>query len=261
MMGVVGGAFGYHLLRRFARYGESKYCANGVPAIYQGRSKLEVLFGPQLWGLLAGKSVIDFGCGRGDEVIDIAQHGARKVIGIDLREHVLLEARHKAAAAGLADRCTFVTGTDEKADVILSVDAFEHFDDPGHILQLMRGLVHDEGQALISFGPTWYHPIGGHGFSVFPWAHLLFTEWALLRWRADFKPDHATRFSEIDGGLNQMTVRGFEHLVAASDFEFESFEAVPIRKLHWLHNRLTREFCSSIVRCSLVPRRHVSARA
>src|SRR4030095_3571920 len=123
MMGVVGGALGYHLLRRFARYGESKYCANGVPAVYQGRSKLEVLFGPQLWGLLAGKSVIDCGCGRGDEVIELAEHGARKVIGIDLREHVLREARHKAAAAGLADRCTFVTGTDEKADVILSVDA------------------------------------------------------------------------------------------------------------------------------------------
>jgi len=52
-----------------------------------------------------------------------------------------------------------------------------------------------------------------------------------------------------------MTIRNFERLVAASDFEFEHFEAVPIRKVRPLHNRLTREFFSSMVRCRLVPRR------
>jgi hypothetical protein len=52
-----------------------------------------------------------------------------------------------------------------------------------------------------------------------------------------------------------MTISRFEQLVAESDFEFETFEAVPIRKLRRLHNRLTREFFSSIVRCRLVPRK------
>lgn len=258
-MGIIGSTLGYRLLRRIAPEGDSKYCANGVPAIYQGRSKLEVIFGPQLWDLLAGKVVIDFGCGYGGEVLDIARHGARKAIGIDLRAHVLQEARRRAAEAGLADRCLFVTDTDEKADVIMSVDAFEHFADPAHILKLMRGLIRHDGRAIISFGPTWYHPVGGHSFSVFPWAHLVFTERALLRWRADHKADGATRFGEIEGGLNQMTIRGFERLVAASDFEFESFEAVPIRKLRRLHNRLTREFFSSMVRCYLRPRGTPSA--
>lgn len=253
-MGIIGGRLGHRLLHRIAPEGGSKYCADGVPEIYQGRSKLEVLFGRQLWEYLADKVVIDFGCGYGDEVIDIAQHGARQAIGLDLREHVLAEGRHRAEAQGVTDRCIFTTATDEKADVIMSVDAFEHFSDPADILRIMRGLIKEDGRAIVSFGPTWYHPIGGHSFSVFPWAHLIFTEPALLRWHRDFKGDGATRFGEVEGGLNQMTIGGFERIVRASDFEFESFEAVPIRRLRPLHNRITREFCSSIVRCRLKPR-------
>jgi SAM-dependent methyltransferase len=256
-LGIIGGTLAYRLLQRISSDGGSKYCASGVPAIYQGRSKLEVIFGTQLWDSLAGKVVIDFGCGYGGEVIDIARHGARKAVGLDMREHVLEEARRRAIDAGVADRCEFVTKTDEPADVIMSVDAFEHFADPPAILRVMRGLIKDDGRAIISFGPTWYHPVGGHSFSVFPWSHLVFTERSLLRWRADFKSDGATRFGEIEGGLNQMTIREFERLVAASDFEFESFEAVPIRRLRPLHNRLTREFFSSMVRCRLVPKRKI----
>jgi SAM-dependent methyltransferase len=252
-MGIVGGTIGYRLLRALSPDGKNDYCASGVPLVYQNRSKLEVLFGPRIWDELAGKVVLDFGCGRGGEVIDIARHGARKVIGLDLRESVLEVARRAAAEANLADRCVFTTQTDERADVVLSLDAFEHFSDPANILRVMRGLVREDGRAIIMFGPTWYHPVGGHSFSVFPWAHLLFTEKALIRWRADWSKDGATRFGEIDGGLNQMTIRRFERLVAESDFEFETFEAVPIRKLRRLHNRLTREFFSSIVRCRLAP--------
>ncbi len=107
---------------------------------------------------------------------------------------------------------------------------------------------------MISFGPTWYHPLGGHLFSVFPWAHLLFSERALLRWRSGFRSDGATRFREVEGGLNQMTIRRFEKIVEMSPFRFVEFEAVPIRKLRLFHNRLTREFTSAIVRCRLAKR-------
>lgn len=253
-MGFIGGTIGYKLLRALSPDGHNDYCASGVPLIYQNRSKLEVLFGERIWDELAGKVVLDFGCGRGGEVIDIARHGAGKVVGLDMRESVLEEARRAAEAAGVGERCVFTTRAEEPVDVVISLDAFEHFDDPANILRVMRGLLKDDGRAIVMFGPTWYHPIGGHSFSVFPWAHLVFSERALLRWRADWSNDGATRFGEIDGGLNQMTIRRFERLVAASDFEFESFEAVPIRKLRRLHNRLTREFFSSIVRCRLAPR-------
>ena len=124
----------------------------------------------------------------------------------------------------------------------------------------MRRLVDPRGRVFITFGPPWLHPLGGHLFSVFPWAHLIFTERALIRWRSDFKSDGATRFCEVDGGLNQMTVRRFEALVAGSEFEIETFEAVPIKKVRWLWTALTREFLSSAVRCTLVPRTEAPSR-
>src|SRR5262249_39707109 len=150
--------------------------------------------GPSIWEELAGKVVVDFGCGTGAEAVAMAQRGAAHVVGIDIRESVLNQARQAAVRAGVRERCTFTTEIDDQADRVVSLDAFEHFADPGHILYLMRQLLKDDGQALIAFGPTWYHPRGGHTFSVFPWAHLLFTEKSLLRWRADFKSDGATRF-------------------------------------------------------------------
>src|SRR5207249_7765599 len=123
--------------------------------------------------------------------------------------------------------------------------------DPGALLAEMRRLINDDGRVHISFGPAWYHPMGGHLFSVFPWAHLVFTERALIRWRSDFKTDGATRFGEVEGGLNQMTIRRFERLAKQSPFVIDFLEAVPIRRLRLLHNRLTREFTTAIVRCKL----------
>jgi SAM-dependent methyltransferase len=251
--GVVGGTLGYRLLHHFGHQAArgSHRCDGSA---YRHRSKVEALFGPQIWTALAGRVVIDFGCGEGAEAIELARRGARRVIGIDIRPIALERARSAAAQAGVADRCLFASHTAERADVILSIDGFEHYDDPEQILRTMRRLVDPRGRVFISFGPPWFHPLGGHLFSVFPWAHLLFTEKALLRWRADFKLDGATRFGEVEGGLNQMTVRHFEKLLARSDFAIDSFEAVPIKRLRWLSNPLTREFLTSIVRCTLVPR-------
>jgi hypothetical protein len=145
-------------------------------------------------------------------------------------------------------------GTDEKAVVITAIDSFEHFEDPSLILRDTHRLLKPTGCVLAAFGPTWYHPLGGHLFSIFPWAHLVFTEKALIRWRADFKTDGATSFHGVPGGLNQMTIAHFERIVENSPFRFAKFEAVPIRKLRFISNRLTRECLTALVRCRLVLR-------
>ncbi len=248
-MGIVGGSIGYKLLRSISSDGETGYLDGSA---YNNRSKTQVLFGPSIWDELAGKVVIDFGCGTGAESVEIARRGAARVIGLDIRERVLDQARVAARKAGVADRCVFTTRTDERADIVLSMDAFEHFEDPAGILLRMERLVKDDGKVLIEFGPPWYHPLGGHLFSVFPWAHLIFSERALIRWRSDFRSDGATRFCEIDGGLNQMTLRRFKQIIAESPFEFLTFEAVPIRRMRPFSNFLTREFLTSIVRSRLV---------
>jgi 2-polyprenyl-3-methyl-5-hydroxy-6-metoxy-1,4-benzoquinol methylase len=246
---IVGGRLGYKLLQRICPGGESGYNDGSV---YAGRSKLEVLFGPQLWPAIQGQTVLDFGCGEGHEAAELATRGAARVIGLDTYAPVLEKARAHAARVGVADRCTFAADTDEPADVILSLDSFEHFPDPAAVLVKMRSLVRPSGCLLASFGPTWFHPLGGHVFSVFPWAHFLFTERAFIRWFADFNHDGHTSFASV--GLNRMTIRRFEKIVADSPWQFTTYEVVPIRPLKRLHNRLTREFTTSIVRCKLTPR-------
>lgn len=225
-------------------------CCTG--AFYKGQSKLAVLLGEEFLGRIAGKVVIDFGCGEGTEAVEMARRGAKCVVGLDIREDSLYTARQKASAAGVQNICRFEASTQETADIIVSVDAFEHFEDPPSILRTMNSLLRPGGELLASFGPTWCHPLGGHSFSVFPWAHLLFSEEALLRWRSTFKTDGATHFGEVTGGLNQMTIGRFEKLVADGSFQLAQLELVPIRRLRRLHNRWTREFTTALVRCRLV---------
>jgi SAM-dependent methyltransferase len=221
---------------------------------YFTTSKVETFLGGEFLGSIGGKTIIDFGCGEGSAAIELAQRGARRVIGVDIREDVLRVARRKARESGVGHICSFTNSTQERADVIISLDAFEHFAEPAAILRVMDALLKPGGEVLACFGPTWYHPFGGHLFSVFPWAHLILSEEALCRWRSGFKTDGASRFREVAGGLNQLSIRAFEKIVQASPFQPVFLECVPIRKLRWLHNRVTREFTSSIVRCRLVQR-------
>jgi SAM-dependent methyltransferase len=255
-MALIGGNLGVLLLKKLGGQGEHDKL-NG--ASYDGVSKIETLLGKDFWGNIRDKVVIDFGCGHGHDAIEMAKRGARKVIGVDIQQHFLDAARVAAANAGVGERCEFVTRPAERADVIVALDSFEHFENPADILQIMSTMLKPDGLVIAAFGPTWYHPYGGHLFSIFPWSHLIFTERAQCRWRSTFKNDGATRFSEVAGGLNQMTLRRFKQLVDASSLEFAAFEPVPIRRLKWIANPLTREFTTAIVRCKLRPRRAEAA--
>jgi SAM-dependent methyltransferase len=221
---------------------------------YSDGSKLDVLLGQDFWDDVEGKVVIDFGCGEGHQAIEMARRGARSVIGIDIREAPLKIARDASLRAGVAESCSFTTKCEKKADVIVSLDSFEHFDDPASVLEVMASLLKPGGCVWASFGPTWLHPRGGHLFSVFPWAHLIFTEAALIRWRSDFKTDGATRFTEVSGGLNRITIGKFERIVAYSRFRFVFLRPVPIKVVRHLWTTWTREFFTSVVQCKLVLR-------
>lgn len=247
-MGIVGGEVGYRFLKWFTRVAPSNAMDGSA---YSGKSKLRVLLGDTLLREIVGCDVIDFGCGAGNEAVEIAQAGARTVTGIDIQTDQFPAAIERARAAGVADRVRFRETPDAPADVIVSIDSFEHFEDPDAILRIMAQHLRPGGKVVASFGPTWYHPLGGHLFSVFPWAHLVFTERALLRWRSEFKTDGAQHFGEVAGGLNQMTIARFERLIGRSPFIIRHFEAVPIRRLQRVSNRVTREFTTAIVRCTL----------
>jgi SAM-dependent methyltransferase len=246
-MALIGGSLAASILRRYEWHDMQ------APA-YANVSKIETLLGTRVWNIIHDKVVLDFGCGDGNEALEMASRGAREVIGLDIRENALARGRARQAKSGITN-CRFVQQYEGQVDVITSLDAFEHFEDPDGILRIMAKLLLPTGKVLVSFGPTWYHPYGGH-FPLFPWAHVLLTEQSLIKWRSRFKTDGATRFGEVEGGLNQMTIGRFERVIAGSPFRFEHFEAVPMKRgpIPILHNRMTRELLTSVVRCTLVHR-------
>jgi SAM-dependent methyltransferase len=83
---------------------------------------------------LEGLDLLDFGCGTGGIAQHlVAEHGAARVIGIDVEAPVLDHARRRAAARGFADRVDFVRVEpgrlpfpENRFDVVFSKDAMIH---------------------------------------------------------------------------------------------------------------------------------------
>jgi len=132
-------------------------CCSGC--VFEGKSKLEILMGEGFFSKIAGKVVIDFGCGEGGEAVEMAARGARRVIGIDNREEILQIARGKAREKGVQDTCSFATSTKELADLVVSVDAFEHFADPAEIFRVMDALLKPSGVLVTRLASGL--PVGG----------------------------------------------------------------------------------------------------
>jgi len=216
----------------------------------QGAEKLDKFLAPldPFFAGLDGLDVLDFGCGGGHETLALAR-SARTVVGLDVNRPLIEQARARAESVG-AGNVEFTTQLDPdlRFDAVISLDAFEHFEDPAAMLATIHSQLKPGGVLLASFGPTWYHPYGGHLFSAFPWAHILLSEQALLRWRNRFRERPATRLRE---GMNGWSIAKFERMVRSSPFEVERFRCVPIRALRWLHCRLTRELATTVVQMKL----------
>jgi len=86
---------------------------------------------------LAGRSLLDIGCGSGGIALHLAQqHGASPVTGFDVELPVIEHARRRAQAAGLSGRVRFAQEApgplpfaDISFDVVFSKDALLHIPD------------------------------------------------------------------------------------------------------------------------------------
>jgi SAM-dependent methyltransferase len=178
---------------------------------------------------VAGRSVLDVGCGYGSSCFEFARQGAKRVLGIDIDAKFVAFAQDRLAreprlAARLEFRHVDAQGADlgETFDLAISKDSFEHIADPERYLAALKRYVGPGGEIAIGFGPLWRSPYGAHQLQMsrLPWAHLIFPERVVMReWRRIGFPGGATTYAEIAGGLNKMTLGRFERVLEDPELE------------------------------------------
>lgn len=192
---------------------------------------------PDFPGRIRGRRVLDFGCGRGFQAAALAVAGAAEVVGLDTNEKLLAAGREWAVAQGVAERVRFAASLgpadDGTFDVVVSQNSMEHFPDPAAVLQAMRRALRPGGELLVTFSPPWFAPYGAHMhyFTPLPWVHLLFRERTVMAVRSRYRQDGATRYEDVEGGLNRMSVAKFERLVRLSGFEVAWRRYVALKRL------------------------------
>ena len=218
-------------------------------------------FGREVLQHIRGKAILDYGCGYGKQAIAYLLNGARHVTSVDIVEDNIAHAKALAEKYGVASKLSLQLGDvddidlpDNYFDTIITSDSFEHFSNPEGILNVCYLALKAQGRFLITFGNPWFHPYGSHMqyLTKLPWVHVLFSEKTVMKVRERFRNDHATRYKDVQGGLNQMTVRCFVKLVKASGYQIEHFELRGIRRIDSLTRLpVIREFFTNRVNCIL----------
>lgn len=87
-----------------------------------------------LIGNVHGKTVLDYGCGNGENSLPLAKRGAR-VIGLDVSEDLLCLARQRLALHGVGERATFLAASahdlplpDCSVDAVMGIAILHHLD-------------------------------------------------------------------------------------------------------------------------------------
>lgn len=109
------------------------------------------------WATLAGKNILDVGCGGGILSESMAVNGAYRVLGIDMAERSLQVAAEHAEQANVANiqyRCISVEDlaveTPHSFDVVTCMEMLEHVPDPESIIRACAKLVKADGWVFFS---------------------------------------------------------------------------------------------------------------
>jgi SAM-dependent methyltransferase len=213
---------------------------------------------PDLRALVDGKRVMDVGCGDGRQVVALAREFNCEAWGLDTNVKALEVAKALAEANLVGHATKFVASVAHELygtfDVVLSQNAMEHYPDPVAVLQDMRRIARPGGKILITFGPPWYAPYGAHMhfFCRLPWVNVLFREKTVMAVRALYRDDGATHYEEVQGGLNRMSLRKFEGLIAQTGLPTDWIRYRCVRGLTFLSSiPIVRELFVNHVACSL----------
>jgi SAM-dependent methyltransferase len=202
---------------------------------------------------IQGQRVLDYGCGDGFQSVALAQAGARAVVGAEVSDARLGNARKLAASSNATD-VEFTRQAEGAFDSVISLDAVEHFVRPEDNLREMASSLAPGGKIYVTFGPPWFAPFGHHMhfFTRAPWINLVFSERTVYRVRSLYRTDGFTTYSP---DLNRMTVTKFEKLLKRCGLRAESLRYRTVMNLP-IVNRIPilRELFVNQIDALLVPR-------
>ena len=185
------------------------------------------------WGVdLAGKRVLDVGCGNGGCGAEFARAGCG-VVMMDIDERLVALAIEHNAREGVAAEAFTGNALDETApfwrrgpfDIVLFRDVMEHLESPATALGIARRFLAPGGVVLVVF-PPYYSPYGGHQqilprkkFLFVPYNKLPYLQWIpkplfLRLVRGDAPPNReVARLNGI-----RLTIRKFEMEMSRAGF-------------------------------------------
>tara|TARA_A100000164_G_scaffold372838_1_gene402728 strand:- start:640 stop:1377 length:738 start_codon:yes stop_codon:yes gene_type:complete len=207
---------------------------------------------------IEGKTILEFGCGKGAFCIDLARENPKKIIGIDLHQQGIEFAKMNLDKnfPEFKDKVSFVYDdinkwqTQLKFDYIVSKQTFEHTFHLDKVLNSMYNLMNSNGKIYTGFGPLYNFFNGDHGLTkaFLPWFHLILPEKFLIQ-RANRKRDEKIK-SIQDLGLNMYSLKEYKSFFYNSKFEVNFFKtnctsnklSIPFKILSKIN--FLEEYCS-----------------
>jgi SAM-dependent methyltransferase len=193
----------------------------------------------KFWKRLGGKpnfenkTVLDFGCGYGTLSVEIAESGAKKVLGIDLEEKNIefAEENLKKNFPSLSKKLEFkkldILNQEvlSKFDYIVSKDTFEHTVKLDKVLFKMYQILNINGRAFIGFGPLYNFYNGDHGRTgaMLPWFHLIIPEKMLIKRLNKKREKKINSIEEL--GLSKYSYKQYLNFFHSSQFNIDYIKA------------------------------------
>lgn len=132
-------------------------------------------------------SVLEIGCGEGGNLVPFLERGCKRIVGIDMAENKIENAKTYFASQKNHENITFISNDiydinpEElgQFDIIITRDVLEHIHGQERFMQFVKKFLKPDGKFFLGF-PPWQNPFGGHQqmckskfLSRLPYFHVL----------------------------------------------------------------------------------------
>tara|TARA_A100001011_G_scaffold356064_1_gene399841 strand:- start:401 stop:1135 length:735 start_codon:yes stop_codon:yes gene_type:complete len=205
-----------------------------------------------------GKTILEFGCGRGAFSLNLANEEPEKIVAIDTNSNYINFAK-KSLNTNFQqhkDKINFFHQDinnwkpDLKFDYIISKEAFEHTLNLSAVLSSMHNLLNQNGLIFAGFGPLYNFFNGDHGYTkaILPWFHLILPNNFLINRVNKNRHNKVQSIEQL--GLNTYSLKKYREIFYNSKFEIVYFQtnstsnklAIPFKILSKIN--FLEEYCT-----------------